>query len=66
MYICDGGTCMCVHLFSLCPVNYDCIVTNSINSLLIGSRCVPNSAHTNHCRANLAHASKCIKISDLG
>ena len=30
-------------------VNYDYIVTNSINSLLIGSRCVPNGAHTNHC-----------------
>ena len=27
-------------------VNYDCIVTNS---LLIGSRCIPNGAHTNHC-----------------
>ena len=30
-------------------VNYDYIVTNSINSLLIGSRCIPNGAHTNHC-----------------
>ena len=29
-------------------VNYDYIVTNSINSLLIGSRCIPNGAHTNH------------------
>ena len=27
-------------------VNYDYIVTNS---LLIGSRCIPNSTHTNHC-----------------
>ena len=35
--------------FSLCAsgaVNYDYIVTNSINSLLIGSRCIPNGAHT--------------------
>ena len=30
-------------------VNYDCIVTNSINSLLIVSRCIPNGTHTNHC-----------------
>ena len=30
-------------------INYDYIVTNSINSLLIGSRCIPNGAHTNHC-----------------
>ena len=30
-------------------VNYDYIVTNSINCLLIGSRCIPNGAHTNHC-----------------
>ena len=30
-------------------VNYDYIVTNSINSLLIGSRCILNGAHTNHC-----------------
>ena len=29
-------------------VNYDYIVTNSINSLLIGSKCFPNGAHTNH------------------
>ena len=29
-------------------VNYDYIVTNSINSLLIGSRCILNGAHTNH------------------
>ena len=29
-------------------VNYDYIITNSINSLLIGSRCIPNGAHTNH------------------
>ena len=27
-------------------VNYDYIVTNS---LLIGSRCIPNGTHTNHC-----------------
>ena len=30
-------------------VNYDYIVTNSINSLLISSRCILNGAHTNHC-----------------
>ena len=30
-------------------VNYDYIVTNSINSLLIVSTCIPNDAHTNHC-----------------
>ena len=30
-------------------VNYDYIVTNNIKSLLIGSRCIPNDAHTNHC-----------------
>ena len=30
-------------------VNYDYIITNSINSLLIGSRCIPNGAHNNHC-----------------
>ena len=29
-------------------VNYDYIVTNSINYLLIGSRCIPNGTHTNH------------------
>ena len=27
-------------------VNY---ATNSIKTLLIGSRCIPNGAHTNHC-----------------
>ena len=43
--------------------NYDYIVTNSINSLLISSRCIPNGAHINHFRANLAHASKYIKKS---
>ena len=39
-------------------VNYDYIVSNSGNSVLIGSRCIPNGAHTNHYWANLAHASK--------
>ena len=29
-------------------VNYDYIVANCINSLLIGSRCIPNGAHTKH------------------
>ena len=45
-------------------VYYDYIVTNSINSLLIGSRCIPNGTHTNHCWANLTHDSKFIKTSD--
>ena len=44
-------------------VNYDYILTNSINCLLIGSRCIPNDAHTNHFWANLVHASKYIKTS---
>ena len=43
------------------PVNYDYIITNSINWLLIGSRCIANGTHINHCLANLAHASKRIK-----
>ena len=30
-------------------VNFDYIVTNSINSLLIGSRCIPNGVRTNYC-----------------
>ena len=46
-------------------VNYDYIVTNSINYLLIGSRCIPNGAHTNHFGANLAQASKLIKNSGI-
>ena len=29
-------------------VNYDYIVTNSIKSLLIGSRCIPNGIHINY------------------
>ena len=43
-------------LWGNCRVNY--IVTNSINCLLIGSRCIPNGAQTNHCWDNLAHGSK--------
>ena len=39
---------------------YDYIVTNSINSLLIVSRCIPNGTHY---WANLAHTSKLIKNS---
>ena len=48
-------------------VNYDYIVTSSINCLLIiiGSRYIPNGTHTNHCGANLAHASKYSKNSDV-
>ena len=44
-------------------VNYDYIITNSISSLLIGLRCIPNGTHANHCWANLAHASIHIKNS---
>ena len=43
---------LALHSFLFEPdsaVNYDYIITNSINSLLIDSRCIPNSAHTNHC-----------------
>ena len=29
-------------------VNYEYIVINSINPLLIGSLCIPNDTHTNH------------------
>ena len=46
-------------------VNYDYIVTNSITSLLIWSRCIPNGAHTNHFWTNLAHASRLIKNCDI-
>ena len=46
-------------------VNYDYIITNSINSFLIGSRCIPNGAHTNHCLTTLARASKLIKNSGM-
>ena len=44
-------------------VNYDYIITNSINSLLIGSKCLTSGPYINHCWANLAHASKHIKNS---
>ena len=30
-------------------VNYDYIITNSINCLLISLRCIPNGTHTNYC-----------------
>ena len=29
--------------------NHDYIVTNSINSLLIGSKCITKGAHNKHC-----------------
>ena len=29
-------------------VNHDYTVTNSIDSFLLGSRCISNGAHTNH------------------
>ena len=45
-------------------VTYDYIVTNSIN-WLVGPWCIPDGAHTNHCWANLVHASKCIKNSGI-
>ena len=41
------GTVQYSPLSKMAAVNYDYIITNSINSLLIGSRCIPNSAHTN-------------------
>ena len=58
----------CTAQFSLWAsdtVNYDYIVTNSINSLIV-SRCVPNGAHTNYFSANLVHAPKRIKNPVLG
>ena len=33
--------------------SYSGIITNSIDSLLIGSLCIPNGAHINRCLANL-------------
>ena len=41
----------------------DHIVAKSINSLLIGSRYIPNGTLNNHAWANLAHGSKSIKNS---
>ena len=43
---------LALHSFLFGPdgtVNYDYIVINSINYLLIGSRCIPNGTHNNHC-----------------
>ena len=43
---------LALHSFLFWPdgaVNYEYIITNSINSLLIGSYCIPNGAHTNLC-----------------
>ena len=40
------------------PDDTDYIVTNSITSLLIGLRCIPNCSNTNHCLANLAHSKR--------
>ena len=45
--------------------NYDYIFTNSIKSLLIGSRYILNGAHTKHCLANLTHASKLYNYNNL-
>ena len=42
-------------ILSLGQMAHDYIITNSINSLLIGSRCTLSGAHTNHCWVNLAH-----------
>ena len=36
-----------------------------LQTALIGSRCIPNGAHTNHCWANLLHSLKRIKNSDV-
>ena len=47
-------------------VPYQYLRAYSINCLLLGSRSIPNGTHTNHCWANLAHASKCIKTLTLG
>ena len=52
-------------LWAIGAVNHNYIVTSSIKSSLIGSRCIPNSAHTNYFWANLAYASKLIKNSGL-
>ena len=46
-------------------VNYDYIVTNGINSLLIGSRCIRNGTHTNHCWAILAHFKTYQKLAEF-
>ena len=46
-------------------VNYDYVVTKSTNSLLTGTRHIPNGTHTDHCWANLANASKRVKNSDI-
>ena len=43
-------------------VIYYYIVTNSLVNWI---KMYSNSAHTNHCSANLAHASKLIKNSDV-
>ena len=39
--------------------DYDYDVTNNINYLLIGSRCIPNAAHTSH--ALLGQFGPCFK-----
>ena len=52
------GTVQCSLFEPDDAVNYDYIVTNSINYLLIGSKCIPNGAHTNHSWAMLQNISK--------
>ena len=47
------------YLWASGVVNYDYIVTNSINPLLIGSRCIPNGTHVNH--ALLSQFGPCFK-----
>ena len=32
-----------------CNYDYTYVISITINSLLIGSRCIHNGAHTNHC-----------------
>ena len=46
------------------PVVQLIIIQLSLTASLIGSRCIPNGTHTNHCWANLAHNSKFIKNSE--
>ena len=44
-------------------VNYDYIVTNSINCLLIGSRCIPNGAHASkRIKNSVLHVHVCVSV----
>ena len=60
MYMyCMRGYKTVLDFLNVFTLNYDYIITNSINSLLIISTCIPIGAD------NLAHASKHIKKSDM-